>query len=313
MIESPVFLVGSERSGTTMLRLMLDHHPRIAWLNEFEYAVDRVSDDGSQPALSDYYGWLQDHRVFQATGFTIDGSLDYAQLVSSFLEQRGRKRGAEIVGATCHRHFDRLLRIWPGARFIHLVRDGRDVARSCIAMGWAGNAWVAVERWIEAERLWERVAAAVPEARRIELKHEGLVESPRHELERLCAFMGVTYDEAMLRYDEGTTYEKPDPSLLHQWKRKMSPKAVRLVEGRAGDLLTARGYELSGLAPIRPSGFGWAWLRVSNRMSTWLFRRRRYGWRLTLESAIAKRVRGFEAWRSSVAQRLNAVDAAHLR
>lgn len=39
-VEKPIFLVGAERSGTTVLRLMLDHHPQIAWCNEFEYVVD---------------------------------------------------------------------------------------------------------------------------------------------------------------------------------------------------------------------------------------------------------------------------------
>lgn len=40
LVSEPIFLVGAERSGTTVLRLMLDHHPKIAWCSEFEYAVD---------------------------------------------------------------------------------------------------------------------------------------------------------------------------------------------------------------------------------------------------------------------------------
>ena len=61
---------------------------------------------------------------------------------------------------------DRLTRIWPDARFIHLVRDPRDVARSVIPMGWAGNTWVGVERWMEAERLWDRVRSSLPNSSR---------------------------------------------------------------------------------------------------------------------------------------------------
>lgn len=53
MIEKPVFLVGAERSGKTLLRLMLEHHPDISWLNEFEYSVDLVSDQGEYPSLSE--------------------------------------------------------------------------------------------------------------------------------------------------------------------------------------------------------------------------------------------------------------------
>ena len=58
MIENPTFLVGAERSGTTLLRLMLDHHPQVAFLHEFEFAVDCVGDDGTCPALPDYYRYL---------------------------------------------------------------------------------------------------------------------------------------------------------------------------------------------------------------------------------------------------------------
>lgn len=53
-VDKPIFLVGAERSGTTVLRLMLDHHPQIAWCYEFEYAVDQMLDNGDFPKLEAY-------------------------------------------------------------------------------------------------------------------------------------------------------------------------------------------------------------------------------------------------------------------
>src|SRR5262245_28549711 len=140
MIERPVFLVGAERSGTTLLRLMLDHHPQIAFHFEFEFAVDRISLDGVLPALVDYHRWLISNRVFQHAGWSIDPELDYPHLVDSFLRQKQQLAGGKrLVGATVHRNFQHLRSIWPDARFVHIVRDGRDVSRSVVMMGWAGN------------------------------------------------------------------------------------------------------------------------------------------------------------------------------
>lgn len=55
MINQPIFLDGAERSGTTVIRLMLAHHPKLAWCNEFEYAADRISESGDWPNLDEYY------------------------------------------------------------------------------------------------------------------------------------------------------------------------------------------------------------------------------------------------------------------
>ncbi|MEP0844220.1 MAG: sulfotransferase, partial [Phycisphaerae bacterium] len=63
MAKDPVFLVGAERSGTTLARLMLDHHPRIAWLNEFEYAVDLIGPQG-WPDVNAYCDYLETNRIF---------------------------------------------------------------------------------------------------------------------------------------------------------------------------------------------------------------------------------------------------------
>ena len=75
--DAPFFLVGAERSGTTLLRLMLDHHPELAFRNEFEFAVDRVGEDGSFPDVRTYTEHLRLSRTFAMSGFAIDESLDY--------------------------------------------------------------------------------------------------------------------------------------------------------------------------------------------------------------------------------------------
>ncbi len=307
----PLFLVGAERSGTTLLRLMLDSHPQIAWCQEFEYAVDLVSDEG-WPAVDTYADWLQTHRVFRSMAFDIDRSLTYPQLVNSFLIQKQTRDGKHIVGATVHRHFDRLLTIWPTAKFIHLVRDGRDVARSCIVMGWAGNVWTGVESWITAERLCEQFRQQLAADRWIDLVYEQLICEPETCLERVCRFMGTKYDPQMLEYHRTTTYDRPDPKLIHQWKRKLTPRQVGLVESRIGDMLIERGYELSGRPPAQVSLLRTLMLRIQSRWGVTRFRINRYGPWLWLMSFLSRRM-PWRSWQKRVKLQINAVDAAHLK
>ena len=154
-MNRPFFLIGSERSGSTMLRLMLDHHPQLACNLESDFLVSQLDDRGHFPAIGAYHAFLRQDRVFRHSRFEIDETLGYRDLVDSFLEQKRRRDGKRQVGATVHHDFHRLPRLWPDARFIYLLRDGRDVANSAVGMGWAGNAYCGAEIWINAETRWQ--------------------------------------------------------------------------------------------------------------------------------------------------------------
>lgn len=312
LITKPIFLVGAERSGTTVLRLMLDHHSQLAWCNEFEYVVDRIPIEKGWPQLDDYYEWLETHRIFQATGFGIDRSLNYQQLVNSFLCQKRDRARKPLVGATVHRHFDRLLRIWPDARFIHIVRDGRDVARSCIGMGWAGNVWTGVERWIEAEGLWAKLSQSLPAERQIEVTYETLILEPVDTLKRLCDFIGIPYDQKMMTYAQTTTYDIPDPKFIGQWRRKLSNREIQLVESRIADRLLERGYELSGLPLIKVTPAMKRKLRLHDWWTRLQFRIKRNGLALFLEDYLSRHLI-IKSWQKSVRLKLNAIEKAHLK
>jgi hypothetical protein len=253
--DRPLFIVGAERSGSTLLRLMLDHHPSIAVPFEFDFAIECIPGDHAWPELADYHAWLATDRIFGSSGLRIDPTLPYDALVRDFLRQKHAASGKPIIGATLHRRFDQAPRLWPGARYVHLLRDGRDVARSTIQMGWAGNVWTAIERWIEAEGWWERLRAQLPAEHWVEVRFGELIRDPRGALAPVCALVGVPLHGAMLDYHLDTTYDQLDPRLVEQWRHKLSPLAIRLIELRAGALLAERGYEASGLAPL-PSAVG---------------------------------------------------------
>ncbi|MEL7050463.1 MAG: sulfotransferase [Cyanobacteria bacterium J06588_5] len=309
MIKRPVFLVGSERSGTTLLGLMLDHHPNIMFWDGFEYATKLVSDRGQYPAMADYYRWLQSNSQFLMDAPTIDRQLAYPMLVNSFLRQfqHFSPSPKALIGATVHHHFDRVLHIWPDAVFIHMVRDGRDVARSCIKMGWAGDGWHGAARWLQAETLWDKLKLQLPESRRLEVRFEQLVENAPETLERVCQFMGDRYHPDMMKYPETTGYSLPDMSLVNQWHRNVSKREIQLIEARIAPLLVERGYPLSGLPAVRVTPQTQLLLKIQNKLGILHRRTRKYGLPLASADFIARRL-GLRKLSDRINKKLSVID-----
>jgi hypothetical protein len=224
---------------------MLDHHPEIAFEKEFDFVVAKVSDAGELPPLDGYLDWI---TTVRGAGYVIAPSVGYRELVNGFLRQKQAASGAKRhVGATIHRNFDRLRFLWPDARYIHLVRDPRDVARSVVQKGWAGNIYQASEFWIQAENCWDSLVPHLSSDRAIEIHYEDLVLHTHPVLSKICRFVGVEYSEEMLEYRaDAPQYPPPDPSLVAQWKTKLAPREVAMVELRTAGMLESRGYAKSG-------------------------------------------------------------------
>jgi hypothetical protein len=307
-----VFLVAAEKSGTTLLRLMLDGHPQIAWPCEFDYALEwPESHDAAPPDLFDFWVALAESRQARQARVQIDPALAFPELVRSLYDQLGARTRKPIVGVTLHRHFERLVQIWPEASFIYLVRDGRDVARSHVEMGWSGNVWSGARAWLEAERSWRALAARIPAERRIEVRYEALVAHPARELARLCAFLDVEYSPDMLEYPARSSYEAPDPRLAERWREQLSPRELALLERAMGAELRARDYAPSRVGPAWVPAPRRLALRLGDRFGRMRFRMRRYGVALWLRRQLAKRfdlrpLRG-------VLERTRLIDAVLLR
>jgi hypothetical protein len=312
-MESPVFLVGAERSGTTLLRLMLDGHPQIAWPCEFDFALEwPAAEAGEWPDLFDYWSALAESRQARRTRIVIHAQLEFPELVRSLHAQICSRTSKPIAGVTAHRHFARLLRLWPEARFVYLVRDGRDVARSHVEMGWAGNVWAAASVWRETERDWRRLCAGVPASRRIEVRYEDLVREPRRELTRVCEFLGVRYSPEMLDYPARTSYAPPDPRIIARWREQLSARELAWLEREIGAELRARAYAPSRVrAAWIPAPRRFA-LRLGDRIGRMRFRMRRYGTGLWAKHQVARRFH-FAALRRVTTGQMRTIDAAYLR
>ena len=182
--------------------------------------------------------------------------------MDDFLRQKQAASGGKpYIGATVHRRFDRIRHIWPDARYIHLVRDPRDVARLVVQKGWAGNVYEAAEFWNDrTSRCWDASAPHLADGQAIEIRYEDLVLRTERVLEVVCAFAGVGYSAQMLDYTaDAPQYPPPDPALVLRWRTRLPPADVALVELRTGDLLTRRGYAPSGnpLPAIGPVRHAW--------------------------------------------------------
>jgi hypothetical protein len=311
-VSPPVFVVGAHRSGTTLLGLMLRGHPQMAFLGEFEYAVD-FFEGGAWPERETLLERLETDRRYRAQGFEILPGLAGRALMDSFLSQtRERQGGKSRVGATFHRHFDRVVDLWPEARIVHLLRDGRDVAMSRIGMGWAGNPWTSCAAWLRMEQSWDRVAPGAA-GRSHELRYEDLVTRPEETLRSLCDFLSLDWEpEALLSYPERSRYGPPDAKLAEQWRRKLSQRELELLEHEIGAMLERRGYPSSGVAARPPGSFERARLRIQDRLSRSRFRLRRFGWGLVLADFAARRL-GWTSLQRRVQHRLDAVTTTHLR
>ena len=285
---------------------MLGGHPEIGWLGEFEYALDLHPEEGGLLPAPLYRAWLPEDRRFRAQGFRIDPRLDTADLIRSFLAQARERSGKAQIGATFHRCFERIPRLWRNPRIIHLVRDGRDVALSRIGMGWAGNPWKACGRWREVEEVWDRFAEVLPAGSSYEVRYEDLVAQPQQTLEGLCAFLGVPYEPRMLSYPAWSRYGPPDPTMGAKWLRRYTPHQLAQVEAEIGEMLSQRGYPLSGVAPRRPTRIAKLGLDIQNWAYRVRYRVRHYGVALVGAEFLARRL-GLRSLRSRMQHRLDEV------
>lgn len=288
--ETPVFLVGALRSGTTMLRIMLNHHPKIAFPDEFEFVTPCITKNGAFPREQTYHEWLQNNRIFRASKLNIDKSMKFEELCHSFLEQFKDREKKQIIGTTVHNHFERLSFVWPKAKYIHLIRDGRDVARSFIPMGWASNTYNAADHWLTIENAWDKLESNLEKGFWHKVRYEDLLYNPEAELKKICDYIGVEYDPAMLEYPKTTTYSSPDPKLAYQWVHKQTPEELGLVEGKIGEMLVKRGYELSGYDLTKPSWLARIRLMMQNKIYVINFRIKRYGLPLVIAEIITRKV-----------------------
>jgi hypothetical protein len=191
---------------------------------------------------------------------------------AAYAAQHGKPRWADKTPHYVH-HVDHLLQVWPDARFVILVRDGRDVALSLKRMPFGpNNAWAAAQWWARGIRAGRRAAADHPEAV-LTVRYEDVASAPRTEVPRICDFLGVAYHDDMLALEKvdrskivsdqaswfPTIFEGITTGAVGRWRTEMSARDQRIFSALAGDELAAHGYEVGpgGVTDITPLQERW--------------------------------------------------------
>jgi hypothetical protein len=307
------FIVGVPRSGTTLLRTMLDSHPSLAIPMEtgflpqvFDLAWEASRDLTSEGRRSRFQALLTGFSTWEHMGIDANDlsralaelePFDFTDGLRAFYglcaALDGKSRSGDKTPLYA-RHLPVVEALLPESHFIHIVRDGRDVYLS------ARNApWSVVRHWFPFGREVETLAAqwrrdimlcrrlAVTSRHFMELRYEDLLDDPAGQLERICRFIDLPYEEAMLEFDEqerGRFHEKlvallegyidsegtgrgereevsawvdrtrlgappVDPAASRRWREEMSRQDVEAFEAVAGDVLARYDYELAASPP----------------------------------------------------------------
>lgn len=274
------FVVGCRRSGTALLRAMLASHPTLAVPPESRFLLTFAPDalrrfDGLR-LLDDLYDnesftrW-QLRRQHVEASFRDEPPLSYADAIRRLYELWADKAGKARYADKTPDHVLRIgavTALFPEARVIHLVRDGRDVAASFLELGWVDRIEKAALAWRHRVLRAREAGALLPKRRYHEVFYEELVERPERTLRALCAAVDLPFDPAMLRHEkaaaEGRRTEafphhnryvaRPLRPGLRDWRRDMPEAAVHRFEAVAADALSEFGYELRSRTHRPPLG-----------------------------------------------------------
>jgi hypothetical protein len=276
------FVVGVARSGTTLLRLMLDAHPELAIPGETHFLSALLK----QPPIS------KDEFLARVTGAETwaNMALDPADLQAAldrmetfslanatrcfyrlYASRLGKTRWGDKTGRYLN-DMTALQELLPEAHFIHIIRDGRDNALSFQGL-WFGPG----NDFADLAQFWaSRITAARQQAKHLshylEVRYESLVMEPEHVLREICDYIALPFDPAMLAHHDAagarlaeytrpfgregmptnieefrTIYTRaaapPDPARIGRWRTEMPLEEQRRFEAVAGPLLRELGYE----------------------------------------------------------------------
>jgi hypothetical protein len=272
----PLFVVGCGRSGTTMLRLMLDSHPDLAVPWESHFIVAMWKDRRRYRAASGVDAELMVRDIADSPMFgqwevpddVLERRIDALDRPSfpdvidavfmAYADSRGKRRWGDKTPAYV-RSIPLLARLFPDSRFVHVIRDGRDVALSYLSVPWGpSDIWLAARRWKHDVSAGRRDGARLPTSRYLEVRYEDVIRDPRDALERICRVADLPFDEGMLEYHRDgserlaspeahkayhASASKPPTAGLRDWRTQMSEDALTAFESVAGGLLGELGYE----------------------------------------------------------------------
>lgn len=293
----PLLVLGVSRSGTTMLRVVLDRSPGLAIPDESFFVpllarrhrrtvdVARFLDDVSRiPSIAGWGLGVDDVAPRLRPG--LDAGQAIAAIFEAYAARHGKPRWGDKTPMYM-RHLPLLDRLFPDAQYVHLIRDGRDAATSFRQMptGTYTRTWAHPRTAAEFACLWRtEVAAAralgarVGPARYLEVRYEDLVAEVEGTVRSICDFASIPFEPEMAAY-AGTVdvsrkphqqrlLDPPTPG-VRDWRAELSREEALSFERIAGDLLARLGYELLEPPPRQRAGSRIALARYRAMLAAW--------------------------------------------
>ncbi len=307
--DRPIIVLGCPRSGTTIVQVMLHSHHRIAIPPENRFLLpayrQRLSfgdleERANRRALARFIVRGRRHK-FRDFGLDrketireiVNGPATLGSALGIVLRAYAARFGSERWGdkrPSYHNYIGAIMRLFPDAQIVHVVRDPRDCVASLKRMPWwrldshhSVAAWAeAVEHVDEAVRRWPGAVT--------QIQYERLVADPETELRRLCDALGEEYDAAMAEPERLAPLAVPERKHWHsytrvrlstrnvgRWRRELEGWEVALCEAVLADRMERFGYEpvAPGRPPLRDLA-RFASVRAARRTlrRTWLLRDR---------------------------------------
>lgn len=272
----PLF-VGSGRSGTTLVRAIFNSHPDLAVAMEGNFLVTLLRNANAIEAPT-----MDPQRAIEI--IVASPGLAKMQMkpetveaaVSSADPRSAAEAGRAVFAAYAQmhdkplygdktpgyvKHIELLAQGFPEAKFVHIIRDGRDTAAAYLSRGFGPQTVGEVATYWKRNVDRGKAAGAVlgPE-RYAEVRYEDLLADFESEVGRLSDFLELSHDEAVLRYWQqqddvlanqpvAARHEsaaKPPTKGMRDWRRELSKNQIAVFEALAGDTLEAAGYEVTG-------------------------------------------------------------------
>jgi hypothetical protein len=283
--DPAVFVVGMNRSGTTLLRMMLDAHPQLTIPPETHFVPDLIKAARADGATAeDALAAMKSAREWGDFGFSDEEMLARLRALpqikpgpvvrtfyEAYTEQQGKPRWGEKT-PTYVQKMKLIQRALPEARFVHVIRDGRDVALSVLDRTVRDLTAADV-----ATRWQKKISKAREDAPQLEhyteIRYEDLILDTEPVLRRVCEFIELPWDDRMLAYHERSgerlqemaralpgdgraqelsverrmqthamTTKPPSADRVARWRAQMSSEQRAEFEAVAGDLLVELGY-----------------------------------------------------------------------
>lgn len=296
--HSPVFVIGMNGSGTTMLADSLGHHPELYMfpleskvLPFFLMNQGRYGELGALDARRRLAAALASTKAYvqvngEAPVALSDGQLERPgfegvvdALYRYFAEKQGKTRWGDKSPINTQ-HVAALAAAFPNAQFVHIIRDGRDAAQS-FHRRWGYEPLHTITRWKRDVAAGRDQGLRLGDERYLEVRYEALTADPSQEMRRICDFLGLQFDESVLhssmQYMDPANKQAATGRIVpnsEKWRQYFSAGELHAIEAIAGAALSELGYPVSIRGDGNPSRIRLRYWKVKDGLSftVWFFR-----------------------------------------